>query len=142
MNYIKSKFRAISDSWRFLKLLPAALLTSSLAVANSDQAAHNSMLVIDSEGGVQLLEIGDQGAPAPIILLNGRVLHQGGVGCKENPDHPQCLTFSGLTETSKQPNAPGVLIVTKGQGAELLLNLQSSDYPPPVVIVDGEVVNR
>jgi hypothetical protein len=47
-----------------------------------------------------------------------------------------------LADHDKQPNAPGVVIVVTSDGAILLTNATPSDYPPPVIIVDGEVVNR
>ena len=99
-------------------------------------------MVIDGEGDVQLLELGDEISPTPIVLMNGQVLHPGGVDCDLWSDHPQCATLEALAAGEKQPNAPSVVWVRKGQGADLFINLQSGDYPPPVVVVDNEVVNR
>lgn len=47
-----------------------------------------------------------------------------------------------LEEGDKQEPAPGAVLVETSEGATLLTSITPSDYPPPVVIVDGEVVNR
>lgn len=122
-----------------LMILAAQVLVTGSAFAQSG----NEVFLIDKDGFFVMVQAGGEGAAAPIVLnSDGQILTSGHVDCTSVPNHPQCRTLMYLqgVDRDKQEQAPGVVIVTK-PGALLLTNVQSSVHPPPVIFVDGEVVN-
>jgi hypothetical protein len=139
--------------------LAAILLLAAGAAFAQDT---NELIVVGSDGRFGIVRIGNFGEPAPIVMMNGTILSPGDLDCEMVPNHPQCRTLDALLAAekdrrqnspqaplgafldpySKPDLAPGVILVTEDSGAVLIRNAAPSDYPPPVVIVDGVVVNR
>jgi hypothetical protein len=139
--------------------LAAVILLAAGAAFAQDT---NEIIVIGANGRYSIVRIGEPCEPAPIVMMNGKTLSSGNVNCEMVPNHPQCRTLDSLlaAENAREANvpqatlgafldpyskpdlAPGVILVTEDSGAVLIRNAAPSDYPPPVVIVDGVVVNR
>jgi hypothetical protein len=123
----------------FLPLILATLVLANGALLA--QPTPNELLAIGHGGEVSLLSPGNPGASAPIVLLNGEIVHAGEVDCGQTPNHPQCLTLSWLQGTGDQ-DPPGYVIINTGDGTTFIHETFPNGYPPPLVVIDGEIINR
>jgi hypothetical protein len=107
------------------------------------QGRSNELLVIGPTGGMVQLESGGESAPEPIVIMNDDVLSPGDVNCALATGNPQCQALNSVLgfEDEKPLQAPGLIIVNPGSPATLL-DVTPSIYPPPVVVVNGCVVNH
>jgi len=106
-------------------------------------AHQNSVQVIGPNGKLLVFQGGQGAAEMPIVLQGDEVLHPGGADCDLAFSQPQCQALDYLLQSEGEglQMAPGAVFVDPGLGA-MLLDVNVGDYPPPVVIVDGRVINR
>ncbi len=124
-------------------LLAVGALTWTAPVALGDGPGPSELVIIDHEGDIQLLEFGDESSTQPIILLNDEVLTPGDIDCEIATLHPQCQALeSVLADGGANPETPpGIVAVQTKEGVEFSTSTPW-DYPPPLVFVDGVLVNR
>ncbi|MDX1461220.1 MAG: hypothetical protein R3348_09215 [Xanthomonadales bacterium] len=127
-----------------MKYLPSLILAELLLASGAlfAQPTPDELLVVGHGGEVSLLSPGNPGATPPVVLLNGEIVHAGGVDCGQTPNRPQCQTLAWLQGTGGQ-QTPGYVIVNTGYGggATFIIDTFPNGYPPPIVVVDGCIIN-
>jgi hypothetical protein len=88
-----------------------------------------------------MVQLGAQDAGDAYVLdAGGQVLAQGAVDCQVEPDHPQCEQVRIVRGEGEHGLARPLSVVAFAGGLRVAFN--PADYPPPLVMVDGVVVNR
>ncbi len=121
---------------------PPAVIVDGVMV-NIEAHTHHVQSIAPNGDLVVLL--GGQGeAQMPIVLLGDEVLQPGGADCNLDASHAQCQSLNIVDENEGVglQEAPGIVAIWTGTADVLLLDANIADYPPPVLIVDGIVVNR
>jgi len=97
------------------------------------------------EGTISLYYEGKEGAPPPIVLVDGVVVnqgdHQGLPDCSGTESGPICPTLLAALDSNACPGGvPDVVaVLTNGDGATIWCS-GNPDAPPPEVIINHECV--
>jgi len=98
-----------------------------------------------SETGATLLYAGNDNAPPPIVVVRGEIVggsshENGGLDCAKTENRPVCQTLQFVNDIDACDGPPDFIVIwPDGHEAQILCS-GNDNSPPPVVIVNGEVV--
>lgn len=126
-----------------LKQLLITVIGASLLLVGTAWAEGPEIILIqDNETGAILLQ-GNAAAPPPLVVVYGEIVAGGGPNgeppdCSKTENRPICVTLNAVLESYSGQQGPEIIVINSGGGAYLLSG--NANAPPPLVIVNGEIV--